>query len=105
MQHARQRVDIGTVGHFVVGKSLRRHVFPGAHRGTELGQFLVGGRAGDAEVDQVSEILAGDQDVGRLDVAVHHPRGMGGIESRGDLADESDRARWGQRAVPFEQAV
>ena len=105
VQHACQCVDVGAVGHLAVGKPFGRHVFPGAHRGAELGEFLVGGGAGDAEVDQVGEIIAGDQDVGRFDVAVHDPGGVRGVESRGDLGDDGHRARRGQRAKPVEHAV
>ncbi len=105
VQHARQRVDVGPVGHLVVGEPLRSHVFPGADRGAELGEFFVGGRAGDAEVDEVGEVVTGDQDVGRLDITMHDPRGVGGVEGRGDLGDDGHRARRRQRAIPFEQAV
>ena len=35
-------------------------------RGAQLGELLVGGRAGDAEVHQVGEVVPGDQDVGGL---------------------------------------
>jgi hypothetical protein len=73
--------------------------------GCPVGQFLVGFRTGDAEVDQVGEVVAGDQDVGGFDVAVRHPGGVGGIERRGDLGDDGHRARRGQCAKPFEQGV
>src|SRR6185312_16579534 len=95
IQHAGQRIDVGAVGDLVVGKPFGGHVFPGAHRRAELGEFLVGGGAGDAEVDQVGEVVAGDQDVGGFDVAVHHAGGVGGIQGRGDLADDGYRARRG----------
>ena len=105
VEHAGQGVDVGAVGDFVVGKPFRRHVFPGAHRGAQLGELFVGGGAGDAEVDQIGEVVAGDENVLRFDVAVHHPGGMRGIERRGDLGDDGHRARRGQRAKAFEHAV
>ena len=45
-----------------------------------LSEAFVGGRAGDAEIDQVGEVVAGDENVLRFDVAVHHPRGVRGIQ-------------------------
>lgn len=104
-QHARQRVDVGAVGDLGVGKPFGRHVFPGADRGAQLGEFLVGGGAGDAEVDEVGEVVGGDQDVLRFDVAVHDAGGVRGIERGGDLGDDGDRAWRGQRPEAFQHAV
>ena len=105
VQHAGQRVDVGAVGDLVVGEAFGGHVFPGADRGAQLGEFFVGGGAGDPEVDQIGEVVAGHQDVGRFDVAVHDAGGVRGVQRRGDLGDDGDRARRGQRAEPFEQRV
>lgn len=66
---------------------------------------FVGGGAGDAEVDEVGEVVRGDQDVLRFDVAVHDAGGVGGIERGGDLGDDGDRAWRGQRAEAFQHAV
>jgi hypothetical protein len=58
-------------------------------------------RPGDAEVAQVRVLAAAadlDQDVRRLDVAVHEAALMGGVERLGDLGDDV------RRAPPF-QAV
>src|SRR5882757_7151156 len=85
VQHAGQRVDVGTVGDVVVAEPFRRHVAPAAHRGPRLGELvLVGGRGGDAEVDQVGEVVLGDQDVFRFDVAVDDRGAVRGIERGGD---------------------
>ncbi|VAZ61942.1 hypothetical protein LAUMK7_04387 [Mycobacterium kansasii] len=105
VQHAGQCIDVGAVGDFVVGETLGRHVFPGAHRGAQLGELFVGGGAGDAEVDQVGEVVAGDQDVLRFDVAVHHAGGVRGVEGGGDLGDDGHRSRRGQRAEALKDVV
>ncbi len=105
VQHARQSIDVGAVGDFVVGKPFRRHVFPGSHRGAQLGQLLVGGGAGDAEVDQVGKILAGNQDVLRFHIAMHHARGVGRVQRGGNLGDDRYRAWRGQGAEALEDAV
>lgn len=44
--------------------------------------------AGQTEVDQINEVAAGDQDVGRLDVPVDQPGRVRGIQSVGDLLDD-----------------
>ena len=60
---------------------------------------------GQPEVGQVGMVRAigalarGDEHVGRLDVAVDEARGMGGIERRGDLAEQGDRRRRLERAL------
>jgi hypothetical protein len=46
---------------------------------------------GDPKVDQVNEIARGDQDVGRLDVAMHQSRVVGAVECSSDLLDDRDR--------------
>ena len=105
VKHAGQCVDVGAVGDLVVGKPFGGHVFPGADRRAQLGQFFIGGRAGDAEVHQVGEVVVGDQDVRWLDVAVHDTGGVGGVQRRGDLEDDRHRAWRGQGAESLENAV
>jgi hypothetical protein len=60
-----------------------------------LGQHSALQAAGDPEIDQVGELagsggvgLSGDQDVGRFDVTVHQPTGVGGVESGAHLDDD-----------------
>ncbi len=104
VQHTRQRVDVGAVGHlFVIAESFRGHVVPRAHRHPGLGQMLVGDRCGDAEIDEVGEIVAGEQDVLGFDVAVHHPGGVGGIQGRGDLTHDGHRPGRRQGAATLQQ--
>ena len=48
-------------------------------------------RGAEAEVGEVDVLLAvgvGDQDVGRLDVAVHEAAGVGGVEGVGDAGHD-----------------
>ena len=102
MQHARERVHVGTVGDVVVGEPFRRHVRVGPDRGAQLGQLLVGDGVGDAEVDQVGEVLTVEDDVLRLDVAVCDPGFVGGVERRGDLLHDSDRSRGCHRPIALQ---
>ena len=48
-----------------------------------------GGVLGQPEVAEVHVVLAGEQDIRGLDVAVQHPAGVGRVERRADLADDA----------------
>jgi hypothetical protein len=98
IEHAGERVNVGTGLDFAGLEAFRRHVGPSAD-GRPLGRQprIVRG-ARDAEVDEVGEVVVGQQDVGRLDVAVHQPGPVGGVERRRDLLDDVHRAFGLQRA-------
>ena len=65
------------------------HVLGRAHHEARLGEVGVLGRLGDAEVGHLHPPVAGEQDVGRLDVAVDEPGPVGGVERLGDLGGEA----------------
>ena len=44
-----------------------------------------------------------DEDIGRLDITVDKPGGMGGVQGRSHRGDNRSRARDGQRALPVHQ--
>ena len=94
-EHATERVDVSARVGVASGDLLRRHVVDGADDGSLRGQ--AGGRVrplGHPEVRQVGVLGAigdGDQDVRRLDVAVHQALGVGGVERRGALREQIDR--------------
>ncbi len=48
--------------------------------------------AGDAEVDEVGEVVGVHQDVGRFDVAVHQSDLVGAVQCQRDLLDDRHRA-------------
>jgi hypothetical protein len=54
------------------------------------------------KVDEVGEVVAGDQDVFWFDVAVGDAGGVCGVECGGDLAHDGDRSWWAQWAGVFE---
>ena len=74
-QHA-QRVDVGGGGHRLAAHLLgagvlgRHQLQPGRGRRQRLPGHLGIEQLGDAEVEQLGHAVLGDQDVGRLDVAV-----------------------------------
>ena len=53
-----------------------------------LGHARLAAAVGDAEVDEVGEVVGGEQHVLRLDVAVHEAVGVRGVQRGGDLADD-----------------
>ena len=57
----------------------------------------------DAEVDHVDELAGRDEDVARLDVAVHDAVGVGGIQRLGDLGDQVDGPVGRQRTALLDQ--
>ena len=74
VQQTAERVDVDARVDRLAGDLLRRDVVEGADEAAGLGQARLGGDvAGDAEVGDVGvlgTLLAAEQDVGRLDVAV-----------------------------------
>lgn len=99
VQHTRQCIDVGAGVGLTGRQTLGRHVVPAANRGPGTGQARLVGPSGDTEVDQVCEVVLVDQDVGRLDVAVHQTDLVGGVQRAGYLADEVHRPFWRQRAL------
>ncbi|PQM46738.1 hypothetical protein C1Y40_03083 [Mycobacterium talmoniae] len=102
-QHAGQRIHVGAGGDLVAGEPFRGHVVVGPHRRPSLGQPRVGGRPGDAEIHQVGEVVAGDQDVFRFYIAMGHAGGVRGVQRLADLAHDSHRPGRGQRSGSLQQ--
>ncbi|KAF0969518.1 hypothetical protein BPODLACK_01800 [Gordonia sp. YY1] len=90
-QHAREAVDVARRTGRRRVEQLGRHVRDRTDGGTRLREVRVVGAVGDTEIDEVGEVVGIDEDVLRLDVPVHQPLGVGGIECRGHLLDDRDR--------------
>jgi hypothetical protein len=104
VEHAGQRVDVGAAIDLLALDLLRRDVGDRAHEGLLSGQAArARGVLGQPEVRQVRVVVAADQDVGRLDVAVDQPVGMGLVERRADLGHQVDRALGIERAFVVQQ--
>ena len=100
VQHAGQRVDVCAPILFCpVVETLRRDVLERADRVARLRHPRFIDRAGNAEVNQIGEVVGVEQDVGRLDVTVDQADFVGGIQRAGDLLDDPDRACGIQRPV------
>ncbi len=54
---------------------------------------------GNAEVDQIGEVVFADQHVGRFDVAVHQSRHVCRVQRRSDLLDDPHRPGAVQRPI------
>ena len=76
------------MGRLGVTQSLGGHVGKRPYRGARAGQVCVGGRVSEPEVHQVSEIVCGEQDIGRFDIAMDNLSAMRGIERSCDLAHD-----------------
>ena len=104
--------EIGAAIDVAASRLLRRHIRHGAERDPDRRRVLAGcaRRVGlafgaargerelrDAEVEHLRLPAARDEDVRRLDVAVHDALGVRGIERVGDLDRDVERAIEGQR--------
>ena len=99
MQHAPQGVGVTARVGLAGGHAFGSHIGPGADDIAGSGHVRIPRGAGDAEVDQVGEVVFGDQDVGRFDVTMHQADPVGGPQRRGDLLNDVDRALGLQRAL------
>ena len=89
---------------------LRGHVAESPHDSALLGQgdrrersrvdLLLADEAGDPEVEELRQTVAGDHDVFRLDVAMQHARGVGVNQGLEQASDEDQRLRQGKRSAP-----
>ena len=102
VQHAAQRVLIGQAQHRRAPDLLRRHVVDRAQELARRGQPAAGHRVlGDPEVRQVHVIGIGivaaplDQQVPRLDVPVHQPLAVRGVQRPRGLAHQ-EQGRGGE---------
>ena len=94
VQHAGQRVDVRAISDLVAGEPLWGHVLVGSHRRPRLGKSRVGGCTGNTEIHQIGEVIAGYQNIFRLDVTVGHAGGVRGIQRSGDLAHDGNGPWW-----------
>ena len=104
-EHAGEGVDVDAVVVGVAGHALGGHVRGGAQREARPAGGAVAHLARDAEVGEVGEAPLGgalpdQQDVGRLDVAVHQAFRVRGVERVGHLGEHVDRPLRRQRAAP-----
>ncbi len=104
VEHAAERVDVGATVERQPLDLLGRSVLDGAYE--DACPCEVGGRRllRDAEVGEVHVLGGlGDQDVGRLHVAVDQVPVVSGVERACDLLDHVERAADAQPSVPLEQ--
>ncbi len=73
------------------GRLLGRQVLHRAHDLAGGGQRHLVRDAGDAEVGDLDAAVRGDEEVARLDVAVHETGGVRGLQCRGRLRDDVER--------------
>ena len=106
-QHAAEPVDVGAPVDIVAANLLRRDVVDGADEMT-VGRPTVGDALRQpevGEVDVLAAVLAVEEDVRRLHVAVDEPASMRRVQGVGDLARDRDRARRLERALAPEERL
>ena len=116
VEHAPEGPDVGPAVDALAPRLLGAHVVRGADHPARRRRRMRGGCGGvverrrtviqdpgQAEVEQLHLAVAGQLDVGGLQVAVHDPSLVGGLEAQGDLARQRDRLR--RRDRPARDAV
>ena len=105
-EQAPERVHVGAGVDRIASHLLGRDVGERAEQALrDVRRLQVARRRGDAEIREVAVLallLLVDQDVARLDVAVHQAARVRGVERRGHLSDQGDRARRLEAAVAAE---
>ncbi len=99
VEHDAEREDVAAEVELVAQDLLRAHVARRAHAGAGLGQVAQRVVAGDAEVHQLHLALVGDDDVGRLDVAVDDAAEVRVVERTRDLQRDDRGHLHRQRGV------
>ena len=99
-----EREEVRPVVDLLALDLLRRHVVRRAEELPLLGEVRAV-EPGDAEVGDLHPPFLGDQDVRRLDVAVHHPVGVGVVEGVPHLGDDVEHAGQRQRLLPLEHQL
>jgi hypothetical protein len=104
VEHAAERVDVGGRPDLVPRRLLGGHVHRRPDRHARLRELLTGGivgRARDAEVGD-ERVLAREEDVLRLDVAVDDPLLVRVVERAADLEGDAERVLDGEHPFAVE---
>ena len=107
IQHAAERIDVGTAVDRLSADALGRDVVDAADQLPALGQPLLAGDVlREPEVDQVgthAAALGGNERVGRLHVPVDQAAGVRGVERVGQLLGDRHRSLRRERALAAQQ--
>ena len=98
-EHAAEGVDVRPSIEGTALDLFRRRVVDGAEEETGLRHPLRARTPRESEVGEVRVISGlGDEDVGRLDIAMHEARRVRGIEGAADLVGDPQRVFEGERS-------
>ncbi|CAB4577170.1 unannotated protein [freshwater metagenome] len=105
VEHEAERVEVRATVEPLAAHLLRRQVLRRAHHDVVVGEVVPGGleALGDAEVGEQHPTVGGDEDVPRLDVAVHHARLVRGVECGRDARTDVDGELGAQLLLLVEQ--
>ena len=102
VQHAADRVEIAPLCHRFAFGLFGRHVVDRADHATVRCHLAGAEQLRDAEVGQLHEPFARDQQVGRLDVAVDDPAVVRQFQTDGDLQTDPQRFGHGEDPARFQ---
>jgi hypothetical protein len=97
VQHDAEGVDVDPAVDVLAAGLLGRHVAGRAESRAAGGQPDAIGQLGDAEVEDLDPASGGEQEIGRLEVAMDHPGRVHRRHRRERVPHQRHRARWCQR--------
>ena len=105
VEHEPERVEVGAPVELAAAHLLGRQVLGRAHHHVVAGEIVVGDveALGDAEVGEQHATVGGDEDVARLDVAVHEAGAVGGVERARHGRADVDRELGPEALLAVEQ--
>ena len=95
-QHQARRIHIRCSGGGGALPHLGRHVVHSTHDLPGAGRSAAVGGSGDSKVEQSNRRIVGDEDVGRLHVAVNHAFAVGVAEPLQHLGADVDDVVWSE---------
>ena len=107
-QHSPEAEDVATRVDRMAMCLLRRHVAGGSYEalaagerraGCLMGRVVVADQLGDAEVEDLGVAAVGDDDVGRLEIAMDDARRVSSAERLADVDADADDVAAGERSL------
>ncbi len=105
IKHTRQRIYIGAGISSAGGETLGSHIRPRAHHHPGTGQLGSRRVMSNTEIDQIHEVIASHQGIGRLDISMYQPHRMRGLQRSSQLRDHTHCPLWAHRPITRQQTM